>query len=126
VVVIAGVESRELFDTNWKAFQDASALTEAETAEIADLRQRFDKVFCRRCDYCQPCAEDIPIQTVLGVRWLVKRMGKELFQSSFLWNAVEKARNCTACGDCLTRCPYDLPIPDMIAENLRWLEELNG
>ena len=126
VVVIAGVESRQLFDTNWKAFRDASALTEAETAEIADLLQRFDKVFCRRCDYCQPCREDIPIQTVLGVRWLVKRMGKELFESSFLWHAVEKARNCTACGDCLTRCPYALPIPDMIAENLQWLEELNG
>ena len=35
-----------------------------------------------------------------------------------------KGRNCTECGDCMTRCPYELPIPDLIRENLRWLDAL--
>ena len=67
--------------------------------QIAELQQSYDKVFCRRCDYCQPCSEDIPIQTVLGVRALVKRMGKETLQKGPLWPAIERGRNCTECGD---------------------------
>ena len=30
---------------------------------------------------------------------------------------------CTECGECMTRCPYNLPIPDLIKENLQWVDE---
>jgi predicted aldo/keto reductase-like oxidoreductase len=124
VLVLAGVESPELVDNNWGVFQEEVPLTGGEKAEIAELQRTFDKVFCRRCDYCQPCTEDIPIQTVLGVRSMAKRMGKQLLQKGPFWPGIERARNCTDCGDCMTRCPYELPIPDLIRENLRWLDEL--
>ena len=88
--------------------------------------QTYDKVFCRRCDYCQPCTENIPIQTVLGVRSMAKRMGKELLEKGPFWPAIQRARNCTECGECVTRCPYELPLPYLIRENLRWLDELEG
>ena len=67
--------------------------------------------------------DGIPIQTVLGVRYLVKRMGMETFKKGPFLAAVDKGRNCTDCGDCMTRCPYELPIPELIRENLRWLDE---
>ncbi len=130
VVVLAGVEHPELVDQNWGVFEEATrgesaALAEEEIRQIADLRQTFDKVFCRRCDYCQPCTEGIPIQTVLGARYLVKRMGKDLLQKGPMWSAFEKARNCSDCGVCLSRCPYELPIPDLIRGNLAWLDGLD-
>jgi len=124
VLVLAGVESPDLFDENWRVFQEGAPLTEAEKEGIAELQRSYDKVFCRRCDYCQPCTEGISIQTVLGVRTLVKRLGRETLQKGPLWPAIERGRNCTECGDCMTRCPYELPIPDLIRENLRWLDEL--
>ena len=105
-------------------FGDAEPLSEVERAEIAALQASYDKVFCRRCDYCQPCSEQIPIQTVLGVRSMVKRMGAQLLREGMFASAIAKGRDCTECGDCMTRCPYDLPIPDLIRENLRWLDEL--
>jgi len=37
--------------------------------------------------------------------------------------AIDKARNCSECGECLERCPYQLPIPDLIKENLAWVDE---
>jgi predicted aldo/keto reductase-like oxidoreductase len=104
-------------------FQEAAPLTEAEEARIAELQRTYDKVFCRRCDYCQPCSENIPIQTVLGIRSMVKRMGKELLEKGPFAAGIARAKNCTECGDCMTRCPYELPIPDLIRENLRWLDE---
>ena len=126
VLVVAGVEHPELFDENWRVFEEGGPLTEAEQQKIAEIRQTYAKVFCRRCDYCQPCTEDIPIQTILGVRYLAKRMGMATLKDGFLWAGLNKARNCTECGECMTRCPYDLPIPDLIRENLRWLDEQEG
>ena len=123
VLVLAGVEHPDLFDENWRVFEGGGPLTKSESEEIAELQQRFAKAFCRRCDYCQPCPEEIPIQTVLGVRNLVKRMGSETFNAGPFAKIVAKGRNCTECGTCMTRCPYELPIPDLIRENLDWLDE---
>lgn len=126
VLVLAGVEDPDLFDENWRVFQEAGPLTQSERLRIAEIQQTYDKVFCRRCDYCQPCPEGIPIQTVLGVRQMTKRMGKDLLLKGPFGPAIQRGHDCTACGECLTRCPYELPIPDLIRENLRWLEEEAG
>jgi predicted aldo/keto reductase-like oxidoreductase len=126
VLVIPGVESPDLFDENWRVFGEGAPLSETEERQIAAMQQSYDKVFCRRCDYCQPCSEGIPIQTVLGLRALVKRMGRDLLLKGPMGMGVVKARNCTECGECMTRCPYELPIPDLIRENLRWLDEEAG
>ncbi len=123
VLVVAGVETPALFDENWKVFQESPALTGAEQQAIAEMQQQYEKVFCRRCDYCQPCTEEIPIQTILGIRSMVKRMGKDIVRNGPFGEVVEKARNCSDCGECMTRCPYGLPIPDLIRENVRWFDE---
>jgi predicted aldo/keto reductase-like oxidoreductase len=123
ILVIAGVEHKDLFDENWKIFQEGQALTKKEKKEIDEIQKRYEKVFCRRCDYCQPCSEEIPIQMVLGIRSMVKRMGKKILEGGRHRDAIEKARNCIACEVCVERCPYQLPIPGLIQENLRWVDE---
>ena len=37
---------------------------------------------------------------------------------------VEKARNCSECEECMARCPYSLPIPELIKENLQWVDSM--
>jgi predicted aldo/keto reductase-like oxidoreductase len=122
-LVIAGVEYEDLFDENWEIFQRSVALDEKEKNEIEDIRKDREKNFCRRCDYCQPCTEDIPIQFILGLRSIVKRTGPDAFQQDRFLKAISKARECSECGECEKRCPYQLPIPDLIKENLRWIDE---
>jgi predicted aldo/keto reductase-like oxidoreductase len=123
IVVIAGVEQRRLFDENWAVFQGSRELSDSELKEVEEIRSRYQKAFCHRCDYCQPCTEDISIQHILGIRSIVKRMGKNVLREGWAAKAIKKARNCTECGECMTRCPYDLPIPDLIKENLQWVDE---
>ena len=122
-LVIAGVEHEDLFDENWEIFQGSFELDEREKNEIEEIRKAREKNFCRRCDYCQPCTEDIPIQFILGMRSMVKRMGVDTFRKGRVFEAITKARECSECGECEKRCPYQLPIPDLIKENLRWLDE---
>lgn len=37
--------------------------------------------------------------------------------------AIQRARHCSECGECMGRCPYQLSIPDLIRENLQWWDE---
>lgn len=123
ILVLVGVEHRELFDENWEVFQNSWELSGDEKDRIEHLRRAYDKIFCRRCDYCQPCREDIPIQAILGLRSMVKRMGENILREGWQGDAIEKARHCSECEECIARCPYELPIPDLIRENLRWADE---
>ena len=123
VAIIPGVDDTRLFDQNWSVYTAGNfRLTTAEKDEIEHIRRKYDKVFCRRCDYCQPCSEEIPISVILHVRSIIKRMGNEAINGAFLTPAVAAARKCTECGECLERCPYELPIPELIRENLEWVD----
>jgi uncharacterized protein len=123
ILVIAGVEDKKLIDQNWSAFQGSYALSAAEEEKIRELCKEYDKTFCRRCDYCLPCPAEIPIQFVLGMRSLLKRMGPGALKTPMFENMLKKAAGCTECGECMERCPYDLPIPDMIKTNLKLANE---
>jgi uncharacterized protein len=123
IVIIPGVESKDLFDQNWKVYQGSHDLTDPEKQEIEAIRKLYDKNFCRRCDYCQPCSEEIPIQMIMGLRSALKRFGKGFVKEGWPKEAMDKARNCSECGECLERCPYQLPIPDLIKENLAWVDK---
>ena len=63
----------------------------------------------------------IPISVMLHVRRVIKRMGKAAVEGAFLSPVLAAAGKSNACGACLERCPYELPIPDLIAENLDWV-----
>jgi predicted aldo/keto reductase-like oxidoreductase len=126
IVIIPGVESPSLFDKNWRVFQEDQRLRDSERLKIEAIRKEYDKIFCRRCDYCQPCSEEIPIQIILGIKSFVKRSGMEILGSPRVQGAIKNARNCSECGECLERCPYDLPIPDLIKENLQWVDNKTG
>ena len=123
ILVLAGVEDKKLVDQNWKIFQGSHELTAEEQKRLEEITKEYDKKFCRRCDYCLPCTAGIHIQMVMGLKSLVKRMGSQFLKNPMFGKMLESAANCTECGECMTRCPYSLPIPDMIKENVAWAEE---
>jgi predicted aldo/keto reductase-like oxidoreductase len=125
IVPIPGSETLEKARENWKIFTEGYSLTEKDKERIEALKKEFDRQFCRRCDYCQPCTEKINIQFAVGLKSIIKRFGPQAREVSWMKDLIEKARNCSECGECLLRCPYQLPIPDMIKENLAWFDSLN-
>ncbi len=121
ILVLAGVEEKRFIDQNWMAFQGSYSLSEDELRTIDRIVEEYDKKFCRRCDYCLPCPAEIPIQFVLGARSILRRMGPGALQTPMFANMLKKAAGCTECGECMERCPYGLPIPEMIKENFEWI-----
>ncbi len=126
IVPIPGSETLEKARENWKIFTEGYSLTEKDKEQMEAVKREFNRQFCRRCDYCQPCSEKINIQFALGLKTIVKRFGPQAAELGWMKDLIEKARNCSECGDCLPRCPYELPIPDMIKENLAWYDHLKN
>jgi predicted aldo/keto reductase-like oxidoreductase len=60
---------------------------------------------------------------MMGLKSVIRRFGSP-DEISWIKGLMEKARNCTECGDCLPRCPYQLPIPELIKKNLAWYDSL--
>jgi Fe-S oxidoreductase len=50
-------------------------------------------------------------------------MGLSALNTGWIKAGIEIAEKCTECGECITRCPYGLPIPDLIKENIKWVKE---
>jgi predicted aldo/keto reductase-like oxidoreductase len=126
VVPIPGSETVAKARENWAIFGKGFSLTEEDRAYIETLRKEMDQQFCRRCDYCQPCSEEINIQLIMGLKSVVKRFGRRADQPDWVIGLIEKARNCSECGDCLPRCPYHLSIPEIIKDNVAWYDRLKA
>jgi len=124
IVPIPGSETLERAKENWQISKKSYSLTKKDKEYIEILRKEMNQQFCRRCDYCQTCSEKISIQHILGLKTVVKRFGPVAQELDWFQSLVEKARNCSECGDCLQRCPYQLPIPDLIKKNLAWFDNL--
>ena len=124
IVPIPGSETLDRAHENWRIFLQGGPLSEDDKARIEAVRKDFDQVFCRRCDYCLPCTEEIRIQFMLGLKSTIKRFGNQVQELAWIKDMIAKARNCSGCGECELRCPYQLPIPDLIKQNLAWYDNL--
>jgi len=118
VVPIAGVERVPEIEEIVRIVEGPWSLTEAEKAEMDLIRAEAGNRFCRRCDYCQPCTTGIPISSVMSYPTMVKRMPPQNLVTGWIADMMEKAAGCTSCGKCEERCPYHLPIREMMSENV--------
>ena len=123
VALIPGIEKTWEIEEIAKIMKGPRDMTEDEEKTMQRLRDELGTRFCRRCNYCQPCTEGIPISTVMIMGSFAKRFPPERFFSGNLAAAMDKAADCSDCGECETRCPYDLPIREMMAENIKWYNE---
>jgi predicted aldo/keto reductase-like oxidoreductase len=97
-------------------------LTPQERREIERVCAEADTRFCRRCGYCEPCEQGVQISLVTNLRSFWKRFPPEQFATGWLASGLESAGRCIECGECETKCPYHLPIREMIAENIEFYE----
>ena len=98
-------------------------LSPQERQAIARIRDEVGIRFCRRCGYCEPCPEGVRIPVVLNVRSFWQRMPPERLVSGGLADTVRTGHDCIECGECEEKCPYQLPIREMIAESIEFYEQ---
>lgn len=113
-VVIPGMAEPEEIGQNLAAVLNTTPLSDSEKEELQAIRNKLGTQFCRRCNYCAPCTVGIAIPTVFLMEGYLLRYGLADWAKS-RYNAMEKkASDCIACGACEARCPYHLPIREMM------------
>ena len=113
-VVIPGMYDQKEIDQNLAAMEDASPLSEEELARIETIRRELGTQFCRRCNYCQPCTAGIGISGIFVLEGYLQRYGLGDWAKGRYAAMAKKAGDCVDCGVCEARCPYQLPIREML------------
>jgi len=118
-VLIPGIERVPEIEEIARVFEGPKEMTVGEKREMERIKEELGTRFCRKCDYCQPCTAGISISDVMAFPNLAKRLPPVRLYSGKFAESFEKAADCTDCGECEERCPYNLPIRDMMKEHLK-------
>ncbi len=113
-LVIPGMAEPKEVEQNAAAVTDASPLTEQEQADIKKVRDSLGTQFCRRCNYCAPCTAGISIPSAFLFEGYLSRYGLADWAKDRYKTMAHTASECVQCGLCEERCPYHLPIREMM------------
>lgn len=133
-VILSGMNEEDHIKENLKIAAQAkpNTLTTEELAlvkDVADTYKRLMKVGCTGCEYCKPCPENVNISAgfeVLNKLHLFKNDQEAKFMYAIRCGGIFSstgnpgyASQCIQCGECIDKCPQNIPIPDA----LEWVVE---
>ena len=113
-VVIPGMAEIKEAEQNLTAVENTAPLTAEELAKMEAVRKDLGTHFCRRCNYCAPCTAGIFIPGVFLMEGYLSRYGLADWAKMRYAGMGKTASDCIECGVCETRCPYELPIREMM------------
>jgi predicted aldo/keto reductase-like oxidoreductase len=121
-LVIPGMLSVAEVEENVSVWMGDLTITGEEVNLIDVDRKELGDQFCRACNYCQPCPQGIPISTILRTEMQVlRRMGWSDRRIDEVKRAKILLDTCIHCGACESRCPYGLPIQDLLPKAMESL-----
>jgi predicted aldo/keto reductase-like oxidoreductase len=112
-VVVTGFKSVEEVEIVAKVGEKYRGLTSDEKDRF---RVQFEEKYCRDCGLCLPCPQNLDIAAILRFHTLSTTYGLKNWATK-LYNGLEvDVTDCTECGGCEPKCPYELPIMRMLLE----------
>lgn len=121
-LVIPGMDKPGQLAENCRAARPLRPLDDSETARLQEVADRLGDRFCRRCEYCMPCPQglNIPFLHLLEAyyfRYDLKEWAWERI------HALPKSySDCIGCGECVRKCPYELDMPRLFADDWRRIQ----
>jgi len=113
-VAIPGMDCLDQIVRNAAVGNDYKALTAEDLETLENIKVDLGDHFCRRCGYCLPCPQGIDIPTLFSFEGYHIRYKMNDWAQGRYDNLPKHASDCVECGICESRCPYDLPIRDML------------
>jgi len=116
VVPDPGIERMEEIEEIVGLVDEGIEITDDDWVRMDALRDELGSRFCRQCMYCMPCPNGVEIWLLTYMENLFRLWPRERVIQVFGEDA-ETALNCVQCGECEEKCPYNLPIRELIQEN---------
>ena len=117
VLPIWGIQSHFELE-EWLSYMDnAPEMTGELGAYIAKERKELSGNFCRGCGYCLPCPVEIKIPTCARMSLFLRRTPAGDWLTEENQEMMKKTLDCIHCGQCSSRCPYELDTPALLERN---------
>ncbi|MFB0504328.1 MAG: aldo/keto reductase [Candidatus Bathyarchaeia archaeon] len=114
-LAIPGAKDIAELEADIEIAEEFSSLSEEEQRKCASDEVVFGEPYCRNCGYCLPCPFDVNIPAILKMERTCTVFGlKEWIRQSEIGKLEVDAAKCEGCGACEPRCPFDLPICQMM------------
>ena len=114
-IAIPGMgDAKEVYENC--AAVDAGELNDDDKAACQKIVSELGKNFCRRCGYCAPCPQGINIPSNFLFANYLRHYGLAEWAKGRYYSMEKTAKDCVKCGICETRCPYELPISEMLVK----------
>ena len=123
VVPDPGVERVEEVEEIVRIVNHPPRLDAADMKSIKSIKAELGKTFCRQCLYCMPCPHGVNIWMTNITRKMYRLWPSEEF-FKIMAGPLESAEQCIQCGECEAKCPYGLPIREMIQDSLAYYRQL--
>lgn len=115
-VVIPGMDAVYQVAENLTALEKPGPLSAEELAALEEEKKGLEDNFCRRCEYCMPCPQGLPISFLHVLRAYYLRYNLQDWAMERVRNLPKSYKDCTACGECIKKCPYELDSPRIFKE----------
>jgi len=122
-VALSGMNEEAHVRENLKIVEGAlpNSLSETEKGVIESVRKEYRariKVDCTACKYCMPCPVGVNIPGCFGMLntlAMFENTGTVKFQYN-VFLGEGKASKCIECGECVSKCPQHIPIPEKLKD----------
>jgi len=122
VIPVAGMQTYKELKENLEYVSREDTIDKNDIEKILEIKEELGDKYCRQCGYCMPCRQNIEIVEINFLKVYHKQMPPEYMLTDSLRNAVEKAKSCIECGECIEKCPFDINIIELMKENIKFYE----
>lgn len=117
VLPIWGIQKMEELE-EWLSFMEEDVEFDEEMREfVRKDREELTGDFCRGCGYCMPCPAGIAISNCARMSLMVRRAPSADWLGETWQENMKKIEGCLDCGQCKSKCPYELDTPELLRKN---------
>ena len=133
--ILSGMNEEDHIDENINLAENArpglfSPEEMALVTQASETYRRLMKVNCTGCGYCMPCPTNVNIPICFEMfnnlhmfKSEIAKMGYAFRMGGDLTDGIAGyASQCVQCGQCIDKCPQNIPIPDVLAEVVKDME----
>ena len=133
-IALSGMSSEKMVDENIAlASSDNYQLNEEEKERLQKVAQKYKETYdlnCTQCGYCDDCPEEVNIKLIFK-QLMVSRDPLKMHGARANYRGIglakkfpgKNALECVECGECLEKCPQEIPIIERLKEAHSILKE---